>query len=444
MGLFGRARKMMKQGLAPPPSLEPQTYNVGCTGGHYLRGLRMEGYQAVRCPTCGEGIFVLPRSPFPPPAPPPQSKKPKPKAVPAPSETEESPIELMEPIGAEVVPRPGQFVEVGESEIDWESDSEAEAAVPPKGGGAKKDGIPVAMPPPGARPAATKPASSAPNKADPPRPNPKVKAKPKPMVAQVPHAEPPRRKRSMRPVALLLGVGGLVLATLLIQWQRGRRENLPRLAELGRTRGLEALDAGELDTARRLLSEAARAVEGLGGQYRDADRIKQAAAEVALLVDLAPKTLEEILAEADPDPASDWPRRFESLYRGQAILLETNITQAPLKSGEGVFAVDYRVFVGRAAKPSRVGTIDLKGFKLFEQTQPEIGRKVLFGGRLSAVTLDEATNQWMIQLEPESGAYITHVSALSALGWPSPAETLESDREPAEDDAPDQRKETSP
>ncbi|HEU5115773.1 MAG TPA: hypothetical protein VFT74_03780, partial [Isosphaeraceae bacterium] len=75
MDLLGRARKMLK-GIGPGDSARPQYYSVTCPQGHSLRGLRTEGYQALRCPTCGEGIFVLPRSPLPEPAAPPARTRP--------------------------------------------------------------------------------------------------------------------------------------------------------------------------------------------------------------------------------------------------------------------------------------------------------------------------------------------------------------------------------
>src|SRR5207253_3557871 len=70
LNILGRARKMWR-GWSPPEQAKPQYYSVACPEGHLLRGMRTEGYQALRCPECGQGIFVLPRSPLPdPPAPP--------------------------------------------------------------------------------------------------------------------------------------------------------------------------------------------------------------------------------------------------------------------------------------------------------------------------------------------------------------------------------------
>src|ERR1700722_7577278 len=71
-----RARKLF-QALAPEPETPVQYFNVLCASGHRVRGERTEGYQALRCPACGEGVFVLPRSPLPEPVAPERPSTPK-------------------------------------------------------------------------------------------------------------------------------------------------------------------------------------------------------------------------------------------------------------------------------------------------------------------------------------------------------------------------------
>src|SRR5438552_10544957 len=39
---------------------------VGCACGQTLQGVRAARHQVLRCPACGESVFVLPRSPLPP------------------------------------------------------------------------------------------------------------------------------------------------------------------------------------------------------------------------------------------------------------------------------------------------------------------------------------------------------------------------------------------
>src|SRR5262245_9793785 len=94
LGLFGKARKLVR-GFTPPEPSGPQYDRVACPEGHVLRGLRNEGYQALRCPTCGEGVFVLPRSPLP--EPPAVAPSPRPRRAVAQSPVQEDgPIPLTE------------------------------------------------------------------------------------------------------------------------------------------------------------------------------------------------------------------------------------------------------------------------------------------------------------------------------------------------------------
>ena len=99
MDFLGRARGFFK-GLGTPSEAKVQYFNVICPLGHRVRGQRTLGYQALRCPACGEGVFVLPVSPLPDPAPPTQPRRSR-TAV-----TEraviEGPVELKDPTQATV------------------------------------------------------------------------------------------------------------------------------------------------------------------------------------------------------------------------------------------------------------------------------------------------------------------------------------------------------
>ncbi|HKI18999.1 MAG TPA: hypothetical protein VKA15_14020, partial [Isosphaeraceae bacterium] len=117
MKFLSRARKFL-QGFAAEPAAKVQYFNVVCAAGHRVRGERTEGYQALRCPACGDGVFVLPRSPLPEPVAParPQSAK---AAGTGGGWPQEGPVELTD--GSRV------SVEVGEeegatngAEIIWE------------------------------------------------------------------------------------------------------------------------------------------------------------------------------------------------------------------------------------------------------------------------------------------------------------------------------------
>jgi hypothetical protein len=187
---------------------------------------------------------------------------------------------------------------------------------------------------------------------------------------------------------------------------------------LGRVQGLEALDAGEFDKAKLLLSRAARAVDALGGEFQGADAIRQGAKEAAIYTDLAPKSLEDILDEAaNFRSAEEWPARFDSHYKGRSVVVEAYIASTP-KAGSGSYDLDYRILApGSTGKP-RVGRIDLADFALFSDSKPSQDDRVLFGARLASFGLDER-GDWVARLEPRSGVILVHPKALEALNWPT-------------------------
>ena len=125
MDLLGRARGFFK-GLASPPVDRVQRFSVICPLGHRLAGQRTEGYQALRCPACGEGVFVLPASPLPEPVAPPR---------PAPARTardgsrpvEEGPVELKDDAQVTVdYAEPDDLAD--EVEIEWDDEPAGERA----------------------------------------------------------------------------------------------------------------------------------------------------------------------------------------------------------------------------------------------------------------------------------------------------------------------------
>jgi hypothetical protein len=220
---------------------------------------------------------------------------------------------------------------------------------------------------------------------------------------------------------LFVRVAGLVVLTVGYRLWRSRYQELPQVAELGRIEGLKALDEGRLDKAHQLLSNARRAVDALGGAVEGAEEIRHGAEEAAILTNLVLQSLEAILEEAGRTEAQDWPSRFATYYKGKAVIIDAQILAGPDRPGEGRYELDYRLLQdGEGARPIRVGRIDTTGFQLFHLAQPKVGDQARFGARLASFTFDEATEEWLVRFEPDSGVYMTHSRALERLGWPSP------------------------
>jgi hypothetical protein len=220
-----------------------------------------------------------------------------------------------------------------------------------------------------------------------------------------------------------LGVALIVMATVGFRVWRSKFRDLPRVVEIARVQGLEALDAGDFDTAHQLLSDGKRAVDALGGAVEGAAEVRHGAEEAAIFTTLVPEPLEQILVEASADE-EEWSARFSTFYKGRSLILDCTVRAVPDATGSGSYDLDYRILPnGEGTRPHRhPGRIDLTGFRLFELTQPKPGDHVQFGARLASFTYDRTNTEWLAGLEPESGVFLTHPRALEAIGRPAPEE----------------------
>jgi hypothetical protein len=244
-----------------------------------------------------------------------------------------------------------------------------------------------------------------------------------------PRADPRRRLRLSGLVFLLVPL--LFIAAVALRSWMSRRQEFPLIAERGRTEGIPALKEGHFDQAYQLLSAAKTAVDALGGAVEGAEQIREAANEAALYVDLASSSMEEMLQEAGRTEPDAWAARFETLYKGRSILIDSRIQAVPASGGPAGYLLDYRVFppgeathfLAVGAPPERYAELDLAGFELLELGPPRsVGDRVIFGARLDSMRYDSESKRWVVRLEPKSGVIIVHPEALQAIGWPVPKE----------------------
>lgn len=453
MGFLGRAKKMLRDLGTESPGRE-QYFSVLCASGHRVRGERTEGYQALRCPACGEGVFVLPRSPLPEPAAPPgmtarRARSARPRGVEGPvelSDAAEGTLELDEGAGG-----------LADDQILWDDDpgaagngssaatgaprvapedlaaAEIDAARRKQAAAARRPGSAPAgrgRPVPGsgqgrgpeARPARPQPGTAGQPGAARLRRAPAASTAPGPIQAAAP------RRRTGPNVPLIFFLLGLLVVGA-IGWRawRHRREQLPRVVERGREEGIPALEEGDFDRAYQLLSAARDAVNSLGGAVNGADEIREAADEADLFVNLCPEKLEDLLARAGRSDRDAWNSEFATLYKGSSCLFDTTITSTPAEGGG--YEIAYIVFPpgeasrfadGGLALPDRYARVDLEGFELFEQANLALNAHVTFGAKIQSLDYDAAKKHWVIRLDPKSGRIIRHHKALEASGWPSP------------------------
>jgi len=435
LGLLDRA-KLMLQGRSAPAAPRSQYYRVACAEGHILHGQRTDGYQALRCPTCGEGIFVLPRSPLPEPPAPASATATATAAARRRSATASADEGLVlsdPPSAAEMAEArsgldsarhaPAPEAEP-EAEIEWADEDETPAtpvqdydpATSLEAAPAEPEVVPASRPPARPKP---KPAA-APSRAPVPAGMVEVEERTGPLDWAI------RRRNPL----IFLAVALVLAATIATRVRRSRLEELPKVAELGRVEGLAKLDEGEFDSAKKILADAAAAVDGLGGQFEGADSIRQGAREAALFADRVRERLEDLVEEAAKAPPEDWPRRFEAIYKGRSILVEDEIADVPDPARPGsAYRLYYGIFFGRETRPAGRGRVSLDGFQLLEQARPSKGDHVLFGARLAAIRLDTASGEWLVELIPDSGSFITHTKAAQIIGL-SAADPADEERGP--------------
>jgi hypothetical protein len=232
-----------------------------------------------------------------------------------------------------------------------------------------------------------------------------------------------------------------VVATVVLVFRRQRRQEYPLIAEKGRTEGIKALEEGNFDRAYQLLSAAKDAVDGLGGAVEGADAIRTAADEASIFNRLLSENPESLLAEAGRTDRLTWATRFEQLYKGRTIFVDSWITAEQGPDGSGSYDLAYRILPdgesrnfreGGDSRPDRVGAIDLTGFQLFELAHPHLGDRVIFGAALAGFEYDRDRDLWLIRLVPKSGVFITHTKALESIGWREGTERTEPVKFPEE------------
>ena len=437
MNLLGRARSLIKGlGTAASRDVGVQYYSVVCPLGHRVRGQRTEGYQALRCPACGEGVFVLPASPLPEPVAPTRSARSRPAAAARP--VDEGPLELKEP-GQVTVDMDQPDDRMAQAEIIWDDEIEETAQVEesvdaePEEPRPVPEGVPTRRKPkappkaPAARRAPGGEGAAAPEVSEPAQPaalRKQRREERRPLLedAIAPRARPARRLTWHSPQVILAGVFLLVVGTVVLRAWRSYRRDLPQVALDGYSKGIPALKAGQFDKAHQLLSPAKDAVVALRDQVEHAGEIRAAADQAAIFVNLLSDSLESLLDEAARSTPQDWAAQFDTLYKGRSVIIDATITATPETGPTKRYEIDYLVLTQGDGDPKeRKAVIDLTGVEAITLAQRNKGDHVTIGGCLESFQFDVDAGEWVIRLDPKSAVSITYREALESLGWPSGA-----------------------
>ncbi len=429
MDLLGRARGFLK-GLSTPPAARVQYYNVICPEGHRIRGQRTEGYQALRCPSCGEGVFVLPSSPLPEPEAPPKKA---PRRAAAQRPIDDAPLVLKDPeeVTVDVADR---LDRQRDAEIDWEEDpisAEPSQEVPDDEPEVDRPSTAAREPQPRTEPGRARPSKQPLEvRAETGQPT-RRRASRKEAYERPPEAIPiealstsprgngQRGRRIGRPIVIVVGLLLLVAGSIALRSWRSRWHQLPEVAAIGRTEGIPALEEGKFDKAYQLLAGARDAVDALGGNVEGAEEIRHAADEASIFVDLLSDSLETLLEEAARTRPQEWATRFDNLYKGRSVIIQAMIIATPGSAGSSKYELDYVVLPpGEGNGEQRLAKLDISDLEAITLARPKEGNHVTFGARLASFQYDTERESFVIRFEPKSGVAIRYSKALEVLGWP--------------------------
>jgi hypothetical protein len=178
-----------------------------------------------------------------------------------------------------------------------------------------------------------------------------------------------------------------------------------------------ALADGSYHVARRELDTAAELYARFPRQL-DADKARALARwqrQAALLADLLPESVTEVMRHSLGLDAREWDAVFRERYAGRSLLLDARV----YRDAAGHYRIDYHLEAAGA-----VGVWEFDRLKLFERLPLTHPQRLLFGFRLQAVGRT-ARDRWAVVPEPDSGVLLTDPVMLAGLSVPADAELLE-------------------
>lgn len=262
----------------------PEPFEIRCSNGHSVRGLRQVEHQEVRCSRCGEWLFVLP---------------------------------------VDVYPRPKSKGKESKRRV-------AKSAAQPKSKSSRALAADEQM-----RPAIRT------------RFKERARSLAKTGVERLRHPLG-RRRLFTRFRLVLLSIVTIVAATGYFVYQSGVKEEAELTLQNALEQGERALRNRDFEAAAHELRLACDALDVLGRDDAEARRVRQASREATAASRLCRKTLFEIVSEAQAESATDpksWETKFDALYENAWIVMETTATAADKQTGRSV-QIEYPLAVG--------------------------------------------------------------------------------------------------
>lgn len=221
----------------------------------------------------------------------------------------------------------------------------------------------------------------------------------------------PARGKLITPFrAVALGIAVVALGTGWFAVNAVRRDKASTALRETTDAAWEAVGNGDWAKAHEQFTLAVDASGVLGRRDRAARRLESGLRESTALEQLCPKSLLEILNEADSmsADADKWKRQFNTHFEGRWMVFD-----GPVALKNDGWQLSYPVKIGKKKRPVRV-TMKSSGLDGIKDSDAERG--VILAARLTGCQLSEDKKSWKVSFEPESAFLWSLPETFKALG----------------------------
>ncbi|QDT53453.1 hypothetical protein Pan44_14700 [Caulifigura coniformis] len=209
---------------------------------------------------------------------------------------------------------------------------------------------------------------------------------------------------------VVVSIAAVALITTYLTVQKVRRDAATTALRESTDAAWAAVKNRDWRTASEQFELATAAVTTLGRRDSTARRLESGLRESRTIDQLSPKSLLEILAEADATSADadKWKRQFQTHYEGRWLVFD-----GPVDRKQNGWQVSFPVTVGKRNRIVRV-LIDSAAFDDLKESDGEQG--VILAARLAGCELSDNKNVWNVTFEPDSGFLWSLPETFDALG----------------------------
>jgi len=209
-----------------------------------------------------------------------------------------------------------------------------------------------------------------------------------------------------------LAIVGVVIASIVHRYRLSNGSGTSGLSVSAQWQArLEAANSAVSEGAYRMAANELDAAASLRDRFpfvasnEDYRSFRRTHRQVALLADLLPESVEEIVRHSLGQPDKEWQAVFRERYAGRAIILDARF----FVDASNRIVVDYQLEAG-----GLTGEWDIQSLALLAKLPLKTPQRLLIGVRLAEIART-SRDGWSVRPQPESGVLLTDESLLAGL-----------------------------